>query len=134
MRMAPATAQPHQCAVLTLNLACGVSRMVCECVAFLADSPPPPELADSVKLILHFLGTKWSGGRHLTVLQAMNEAPGISNTTAHRRLKILRSKGFITFEMDESDNRVKYVLPTEKALAYFTKMGELLIQASRASS
>jgi DNA-binding MarR family transcriptional regulator len=65
----------------------------------------------------------------LTVLQAMGLSKDVSSTTAHRRLKSLRSKGMVVLVSDEIDNRVKYVRPTVLAQDYFSRLGRCLDQA-----
>jgi DNA-binding MarR family transcriptional regulator len=57
--------------------------------------------------------------------------PDISATTLHRRLKTLRTKGFISMDMDDVDNRVKYVVPTPMADEYFAKLSKSLDEAGK---
>jgi hypothetical protein len=64
-----------------------------------------------------------------TVLQAMKMFEDVSTTTAHRRLKALSRKGFVVFNMDEQDNRVKYVAPTALTGRYFSLLGLCLKDA-----
>jgi DNA-binding MarR family transcriptional regulator len=79
--------------------------------------------------MLNLLGALWYEGKKVTVLEAMALLPDISATTLHRRLKTLRTKGFISMDMDELDNRVKYVVPTPMASEYFSKLGKSLEEA-----
>ena len=81
--------------------------------------------------MLNLLGAMWYEGKKITVLEAMALLPDISATTLHRRLKTLRTKGFISMDMDEHDNRVKYVMPTPMATEYFSKLGKSLEEAAR---
>ena len=81
--------------------------------------------------MLNLLGAMWYEGKKVTVLEAMALLPDISATTLHRRLKTLRTKGFISMDMDEFDNRVKYVVPTVLANEYFSKLGKSLEEASK---
>jgi DNA-binding MarR family transcriptional regulator len=80
--------------------------------------------------MLNLLGAMWYEGKKVTVLEAMALLPDISATTLHRRLKTLRTKGFISMDMDELDNRVKYVVPTALANEYFSKLGKSLEEAA----
>lgn len=80
--------------------------------------------------MLNLLGALWYEGKKVTVLEAMALLPDISATTLHRRLKTLRTKGFISMDMDEIDNRVKYVVPTALATEYFSKLGKSLKEAA----
>jgi hypothetical protein len=79
--------------------------------------------------LFNTFATAWHAGRQITVLEAMGMLSDISSTTAHRRLKTLRSKGWIAFQVDESDGRIKYVVPTEQANRYFSHLGECMDKA-----
>lgn len=94
----------------------------------------PPGFDVHIELVLHWLAAHWATGTPVTVVQAMHQIPGVSSTTVHRRMKFLREAGFIVLEMDEEDNRVKHVRPTDTAQAYFATMGKALMKAARASS
>ena len=82
------------------------------------------ELLNAVELHRH-------AGRKLRVLQVMDLLPDVSPSTVHRRLKSLRHKGLISLEMDEADNRIKYVTPTDLSAQYFSKLGECVAVAGR---
>ncbi len=89
-----------------------------------------PTNADPIEeQMLNLLGALWYEGKKVTVLEAMALLPDISATTLHRRLKTMRTKGFISMEMDELDNRVKYVVPTPMAGEYFSKLGKSIEEA-----
>jgi hypothetical protein len=79
--------------------------------------------------LFNTFATAWHAGRQITVLEAMGMLSDISSTTAHRRLKTLRGKGWITFQVDESDGRIKYVVPTDQANQYFAQLGECIDKA-----
>lgn len=81
--------------------------------------------------MLNLLGAMWYEDKKVTVLEAMSLMPEISATTLHRRLKTLRIKGFISMDMDELDNRVKYVVPTALANEYFSKLGKGIEEAAK---
>ena len=81
--------------------------------------------------MLNLLGAMWYEGKKVTVLEAMDLLPEISSTTLHRRLKTLRAKGFIALEMDEFDNRMKYVVSTPTATDYFLKLGQSIKDAGK---
>ncbi len=82
--------------------------------------------------LLNLFAAAWYDERKITVVEAMGMATDISATTAHRRLKTLRKKGLIELVMDEDDNRIKYVLPTEVSYKYFAQLGQCLDQAKAA--
>lgn len=94
-----------------------------------------PTMVDPIEeQMLNLLGALWYEGKKVTVLESMALLPEISATTLHRRLKTLRAKGYIAMEMDELDNRVKYVVPAPTALEYFFKLGKSLEQARSEST
>jgi len=91
-----------------------------------------PTNADPIEeQMLNSLGALWYEGKKVTVLEAMALLPDISATTLHRRLKTLRTKGFISMDMDDVDNRVKYVVPTPMADEYFAKLSKSLDEAGK---
>ena len=73
----------------------------------------------------HFLGTP------MTVSQAMGLATLGSQTTLHRRLDALREAGFIEQAFLGTDRRIKYLLPTAVAQAYFSKMSTAFSSIAR---
>lgn len=90
---------------------------------------PELHLDASSERLLHRIAVAWHADSKITVLQAMNEEHGMSTTTAHRRLKSLRQQGFIALETDANDQRVKYVVPTEKTQRLFAQYGDCLTAA-----
>jgi len=93
--------------------------------------PTFPALDAVEDQLLHIFGSAWATGQRITVLEAMKSLQDTSESTVFRRLKSLRAKGMLNLEVDQSDHRTKYVVPTDKTLEYFSKMGECLILASR---
>ena len=81
--------------------------------------------------LLNMLAGVWHAGKKITVLEAMNLSPDISTTTAHRRLKTLRSKGLIALNTDDIDNRVKYVVGTALSEKYFASLGQAMARAQQ---
>jgi hypothetical protein len=98
-------------------------------VQAIREMPVFPQMDPVEERLFNTFATAWHAGRQITVLEAMGMLPDISSTTAHRRLKTLRSKGWIAFQTDESDGRIKYVVPTEQATHYFSRLGEALDKA-----
>ena len=94
--------------------------------------PEFPDLDPVEERLLNLFATVWHSDRKITVLQAMGLSDDVSSTTAHRRLKSLRKKGVITLLSDETDNRIKYVMPTPMATQYFSQLGQCLNQAQSA--
>lgn len=93
-------------------------------------SPAFPSLDLAEERLLDQLAASWCVGKRITVVKAMQMSPDASSTTVHRRLKTLRSKGMLDLEMDEDDNRVKYIVATELSLNYLGKLGESVVDAA----
>lgn len=91
----------------------------------------PPMDPVEERLFNHFAAA-WNAGHQPTVLEAMGLLADISSTTAHRRLKTLRDKGWIALQVDQTDGRVKYVVPTDQAQRYFSQMGDCMEKARQA--
>ncbi len=93
--------------------------------------PAFPVLDALEEQVLNGLAAIWATDANVTVLEAMELSASTSPTTIHRRLKTLREKGLIDLVEDETDNRVKYVVPTDSAKAYFAKLGQCVDMATR---
>jgi hypothetical protein len=81
-----------------------------------------PKLDSVEEMILKQCAIAWLEEKPTTVLESMNACTDISAGTAHRRLKILRKKGFITLSVDDADNRIKYIVPTDLCKEYFKQL------------
>jgi DNA-binding HxlR family transcriptional regulator len=100
-------------------------------VQAIRDLPTFPALDPVEERLLNQLAGKWHVGEEVTVLQAMQMSPDVSSATVHRRLKTLRQKGMLTLTGHETDNRIRYIAPTELTNKYFAKMGQCLDMALR---
>jgi len=89
-----------------------------------------PQLDLPEERLLDLLATFWSTGEKITVLKAMQLSSDASSTTVHRRLKTLRLKGMLALEMDEDDNRVKYIVSTTLSRNYLSQLGKSVIEAA----
>ena len=89
-----------------------------------------PQLDLSEERLLDQLAYSWVQGKKITVLRAMQMSPDASSTTVHRRLKTLRLKGMLELQMDEDDNRVKYIMPTELSRGYLSELGQSVLRAA----
>ncbi len=78
--------------------------------------------------LLELFAAVWHADGRLTVVQAMGISADMSGTTAHRRLKSLCNKGLVELVNDDTDNRIKYVMPTPRAIARFAQIGECIKQ------
>jgi hypothetical protein len=98
------------------------------------ETPTFPALDPVEERLLNLLAATWHGGKRVSVLEAMGLSSEISATTAHRRLKTMRSKGMIALDADKSDTRIKYVVPTDLANAYLATLGQALNKAQQPAS
>lgn len=89
-----------------------------------------PQLDLPEERLLDQLASSWAQGKKITVLRAMQMSPDASSTTVHRRLKTLRLKGMLELEVDEDDNRVKYIIPTELSRHYLSELGQSVLRAA----
>ena len=101
-------------------------------VQAIREIPTFPAMGPVEERLLTMLAGVWHLEKKISVLEAMSLTNEISATTAHRRLKTLRKKGMIDLDTDQSDSRVKYVVPTALAKQYFTTLGQALDKAQHA--
>jgi hypothetical protein len=101
-------------------------------VQAIREIPTFPVMDPVEERLLTMLAGVWHLEKKISVLEAMSLTNEISATTAHRRLKTLRKKGMIDLDIDQTDSRVKYVVPTALAKQYFTTLGQALDKAQRA--
>jgi DNA-binding MarR family transcriptional regulator len=102
-------------------------------VKALDSDSPFPALDATEERLLRQLATAWEANKPVTVVETMNLEADVSPTTIHRRLKSLKKKGVISLELDEADNRVKYVLPTALTTDYFAKLSNCMLVAAKKS-
>ena len=89
-----------------------------------------PQLDLPEERLLDQLASSWAQDKKITVLRAMQMSPDASSTTVHRRLKTLRLKGMLELEVDEDDNRVKYIIPTDLSRRYLSELGQSVLRAA----
>ena len=92
-----------------------------------------PALDENSTALLNTIALKHSQGRPMTVSQAMGLTALGSQTTLHRRLDALREAGFIDQVFQGPDRRIKYLIPTAAAQAYFSKMGTAFASITKVS-
>ena len=90
------------------------------------DLPHYPLLDPLEERLLNYFASAWHAGKKLTVLETMHASSDISPSTVHRRLKTLRKKGLIALDVDQIDNRIKYIVQTELTKSYFAHLGQCL--------
>jgi len=94
-------------------------------------APSFPSLDATEERLLGHLANAWAEDKRVTVLEAMNLEAEVSSTTIHRRIKSLKRKGVISLEVDEKDNRIKYVLPTQLASDYYAALSKCMVAATK---
>lgn len=85
-----------------------------------------PELDPIEERMLNYLAAFWLSGEPATVVESINGSKDISPSTAHRRLKSLRKKGYIDLNIDDRDNRVKYIVQTALTKEYFSELSDCM--------
>lgn len=92
--------------------------------------PSFPAVDPLEERLLSIFASAWHDNRLVTVLEAMRISADASPSTVHRRLKSLRKKGLIDLTLDETDNRIKYIVQTDLTTQYFAKLGQCLNEAT----
>lgn len=87
-----------------------------------------PQLTPDEKCLIRTLNNYWIRSEPITVVRAMTALETQSTSTVFRNLKKIRQKGYIQLMVDEMDNRVKYIEPTEQTIKYFHEHGKLLLK------
>ena len=100
-------------------------------VQAIRDLPAFPPLDPLEERLLNQLASQWHAGQRVTVLEAMQMSSDVSAATVHRRLKTLRKKGMLALSEHETDNRIRFIVPTALTTKYFAKMGQCLDLALR---
>ena len=90
-----------------------------------------PKLTPDEKFIIKIMNNYWVNNKPITVVQAMSAVGTQSTSTVFRNLKKIRQKGYIQLVVDDEDNRIKYIQPTEQVMKYFHEHGKLLIKTAK---
>ena len=91
--------------------------------------PGLPTLDPIEERLLHYLAASWFSNKDAKVLETMRSTPEMSPSTVHRRLKTLRKKGLLHFDIDAQDNRIKCIVKTDLTDRYFAHMGKCMDSA-----
>lgn len=89
-------------------------------------TPAWPVLDAAEDRLLQLLAAKWHGGEAITVMDILNFNSGLSESTIHRRVSALQTKGVIKLAQSNIDGRSKIVQPTQLTIDYFAKLDSLL--------
>lgn len=91
--------------------------------------PTLPVLDEVEERLLGMCMAALEQGKKIAVTEAARLEPNTPERTAFRRIKSLHSKGLVTFEASDEDQRIKYILPTKAAEQYFDTLGKCVEQA-----
>jgi hypothetical protein len=78
--------------------------------------------------LLEAVVLKWHEGAPMTVREAIQLAELGSPATLHKRVTRLRQKELLTTYSEPSDRRAKFLVPTPRAMAYFSHLGRSMQQ------
>jgi hypothetical protein len=78
--------------------------------------------------LLEAVVLRWHEGSPMTVREAIGIAALGSPATLHKRITRLRQKDMLSAYSEPGDRRAKFLVPTEKALAYFAQLGRSMQQ------
>jgi len=92
-------------------------------------APLLPQLDSLEERLLNVFAAAWHAGKPIPVTEAHLLVPDASERTVYRRLKTLCEKDLLMYGKDDHDQRVRYVLPTERTDRYFSHLGRCMEQA-----
>ena len=78
--------------------------------------------------LLEAVVLRWHEGQAMTVREAINLADLGSPATLHKRITRLRNKDMLDTYSEPGDRRAKFLIPSQKALEYFDRLGQSLQQ------
>ncbi len=91
-----------------------------------------PALNPMEEYLLNHIALAWHANKNPSVSETMHASSEMSPSTVHRHLKALRLKGFVSLNMDDRDNRVKYIKHTPLSQQYFSLLGQCLNHSAEA--
>jgi DNA-binding MarR family transcriptional regulator len=84
--------------------------------------------------LLEAVVLRWYEKHPMTVREAIGLAELGSPATLHKRITRLREKDMLSTLNLEGDRRAKFLIPTERTLAYFSHLGQSMQQANQSPS
>ncbi len=85
-----------------------------------------PVLNPMEEYLLNHIALAWHANKNPSVSHTMHTSSEMSPSTVHRHLTTLRRKGFVRLNVDERDNRVKFISHTPLSQQYFSLLGQCL--------
>lgn len=83
---------------------------------------PFDQLTADESQLLEDLVVRWHRSRQLAVSDIMADGRHGSQSTAYRRVMALKNKGLIDLRIDQHDQRVKFIDPTDLARDYMQRI------------
>lgn len=99
----------------------------------LKELPYLEALSPDMEALLARIGEAHLQGKTMAVRKLLLREELGSPATIHKRIHLLRSKGYVEFKGVENDSRVKLVVPTEEAMRYFSEHARILKEAAKAA-
>jgi hypothetical protein len=81
----------------------------------------PTELTAELETLLEVLFSRWHAGAPLSVREAMQLVGHSSSATLFKRIRRLRQMGFVVLNKSQEDPRKGELVPTSRALEYFSQ-------------
>ena len=97
----------------------------------LKDLPDASAITPELETLLAVIGTAWQADKPLAVRKLLIREELGSPATIHKRIHQLKDAGFVSFEGQEGDSRVRLVVPTEQALRYFAEHAKVIQRAAK---
>jgi hypothetical protein len=88
--------------------------------------PSAPTIDANEGALLNALSLHWITGKPLAVREAMTLDTLGSPSTLHRRISRLKAMGLIEDKSSPGNLRIKLLVPTQKTISFFDKMGATL--------
>lgn len=85
------------------------------------------------RALLEMVLLRWAQQVTMTVRQTIAHAYLGSPATLHKRLTLLRKKGYLALQDVEGDKRAKYLVPGPQGFQYLDLMGKHMLSAKRPS-
>ena len=83
------------------------------------------------KALMEMVMLRWAQQATMTVRQTIAHAHLGSPATLHKRLSLLRKKGYLQLEDVEGDKRAKFLVPGPLGFQYLESMGKHMVSAKR---
>ena len=93
--------------------------------------PTAPPIDANEGALLNALSLHWMAGKPLAVREAMTLDTLGSPSTLHRRISRLKTMGLIEDKSSPGNLRIKLLVPTQKTMSFFDKIGASLSKSMK---